>query len=52
MSSFSKEFSHEFDTSALAIELKDGTIIYFEDEIKAVMDFWECYLQTTFSIKI
>ena len=49
---FSKEFSREFDISALEIELNDGTFIYFEDEIKTVIDFWTRYLQTTLNITI
>lgn len=43
---FSKEFSREFDTSHLKIELRDGRKIYFEDEIKKAMLFWTGYLKS------
>jgi hypothetical protein len=43
---FSKEFSREFDTSHLKIELRDGRKIYFEDEIKKAMLFWTEYLKS------
>ena len=47
--SFSNDFSRDFDISSLDIELTDGTKIYFEDEIKNVVDFWTKYLNKTCS---
>ena len=43
---FSKEFSREFDTSHLKIELRDGKKIYFEDEIKTAINFWSEYIKS------
>jgi len=41
---FSDEFSREFNTSSLNIELKDGNKIYFEDEIEKAISYWREYL--------
>ncbi len=40
---FSHEFSKEFDTTYLAIELMDGTKLDFEEEIDKVKLFWDNY---------
>ena len=50
--SFSNDFSRDFDISTLEIELKDGTKIYFEDEIENTVKFWKEYLETNFQIPI
>jgi hypothetical protein len=49
---FSREFSREFDTTTLEMELNDGTKIYFEDEIEKVINFWRQYFQSTLQISI
>ena len=49
---FSDEFSRGFDISCLKIKLKDGTIIYFEDIAKKVMDFWSNFLDKELNINI
>lgn len=46
--SFSSDFSRDFDTSTLDIELNDGTKIYFEDEIETTINFWAQYISSTF----
>jgi hypothetical protein len=38
---FSREFSKEFDTTHLGIELMDGTKLDFEEEIDKVKIFWD-----------
>ncbi len=40
---FSSEFSSDFDISYLEIELENGDILNFEDEIDKVKEFWENY---------
>ena len=40
---FSREFSREFDTTYLAIELMDGTKLDFEEEVDKVKIFWDNY---------
>ena len=47
---FDKTFDRTFDVSNLEIELNNGTKIYFEDEIKNVINFWKQHLQVTFQI--
>lgn len=49
---FSSDFSRDFDISSLDIELKDGTKIYFEDEIETTISFWIQYLKSTFNLAI
>lgn len=49
---FSKQFSRQFDVSALKMELNDGTKMYFEDEIKIVVEFWKNYCHTNHNIPI
>ena len=46
LGAFCKQFSREFDTSHLKLELNDGRKIYFEDEIKKVIIFWSEYLKS------
>jgi len=47
---FNDDFNRDFDISMLEIDLKDGTKVYFEDEIKIVMGFWTKYLKETLKI--
>ncbi len=42
---FSKAFSRAFDISTLDIEMKDGTKLYFEDQIEKVISFWKDYIK-------
>lgn len=49
---FSREFSRDFDISILEIELNDGTTVYFEDEIKNVIEFWRDYLNSNFGLNL
>jgi len=49
---FDNSFSRAFDITTLDIKLKDGTKVYFEDEIDAVIIFWRHYLQSTFNVVI
>lgn len=43
---FSNDFSRDFDISTLDIELKDGSKIYFEDEIEKAVLFWKEYFKS------
>jgi len=45
---FSREFSREFDTTCLLINLDDGTEVDFEDVLENVMNFWKSYVTTQF----
>lgn len=47
---FSSGFSRAFDISTLQISLKDGTVLYFEDEITKVIDFWRAYFNRELNI--
>jgi hypothetical protein len=47
---FSNAFSRAFDISTLRISLKDGTVLYFEDEITKVIDFWREYFNRELNI--
>lgn len=49
---FSNEFSREFDITTLDITLKNGTQIYFEDEIEKTIEFWKRYLNSQFNLNV
>lgn len=49
---YSSEFSREFDQTTLEIELENGTILYFIDEIEKVIFFWRTYFKTKLNIII
>lgn len=49
---FSSDFGRDFDISTLAIELKDGTKFFFEDEIETSINFWIEYLKSNFNLSI
>lgn len=49
---FDETFDRTFDISALLIELADGSILFFLDEIKNVMDFWKDYFKNDLGINI
>lgn len=44
---FSSDFSKGFDISCLRIALADGTLVYFDEEIQKVRDFWKSYFSNT-----
>jgi hypothetical protein len=47
----SKDFSGaDFNVSRLEIELEDGTILNFKNEIKIVINFWKDYFKNTLQI--
>jgi hypothetical protein len=50
--SFDSSFDRSFDISTLEIELKDGSKIYFEDEIETAIIFWKHYFQSTFNLLV
>ncbi len=50
--SFSNAFSRSFNISRLEIELKDGSRLYFEDEILKTIVFWRQYLQSKLDLRI
>lgn len=49
---FSNDFNRDFDISTLDIELNNGKMIFFEDEIEISISFWAQYLQSTFNLTI
>lgn len=49
---FSSVFSREFDQTILEIEMLDGSVIYFVDEIEKVIEFWKDYFKTKLNIEI
>lgn len=49
---FSGVFSSEFVQTTLQIELEDGTILYFGEEIKKVVNFWKAYFVEKLNIQI
>lgn len=46
------DFSTDFDVPGLEIIKKDGTILYFDEEIKKVIDFWNGYFTEQLKINI
>lgn len=48
--SFDSSFDDSFDTSGLEIELEDGDVLDFAEEIKKVILFWENYFKTELNI--
>ncbi|MBE8724681.1 hypothetical protein [Flavobacterium hungaricum] len=42
----------DFNVSRLEIILEDGTKLYFEDEIKKVVDFWKSYFVNQLNITL
>lgn len=52
LGAFSSEFSKEFDVTRLEIILENGSKLYFEDEIKNVVDFWKNYFCNTLNLHI
>lgn len=49
---FNDDFSSDFDISSLEIIKRDGTKLYFDEEIEKVIHFWENYLKEQFKINI
>lgn len=49
---FSIVFSREFDQTSLEIEMEDGTILYFVDEIEIVIKFWKDHFKNRLDIEI
>jgi hypothetical protein len=49
---FDETFDQTFDISSLVIEMNDGSIKYFEDEIKQAIDFWISYFKSAFNIEV
>lgn len=50
--SFNSDFSSDFDISSLVIIKKDGTKLYFDEEIEKVINFWNTYFTETLKINI
>ncbi|MFB9080482.1 hypothetical protein ACFFLS_20320 [Flavobacterium procerum] len=44
--------SDDFDVSRLEIELEDGTILDFNEEIKIVIEFWKSYFSNDLAIDV
>lgn len=49
---YSQEYSSEFNITTLLIEMQDESILYFVDEINAVINFWMDYFQKELGIKV
>lgn len=49
---FSSQFSNDFSKTALLIQMQDGSRLYFDDEIKIVMQFWKDYFKNTLHIQV
>ena len=49
---FSNDFSKEFDQTALLVKMDDGTEVWFEDELDAVVAFWQDYIPRTFNLTL
>lgn len=49
---FSNVFSREFDQTSLEIEMEDGTILYFVDEIEIVIKFWKDHFKNRLDFEI
>jgi len=52
LGAFSNHFSRAFDVTTLKIELEDGTVLFFEDEIQKVISFWINYFKTELDIQV
>lgn len=46
MGSFDNSFSRAFDISTLDVVLDDSSLVYFEDTIQPVIDFWDNFFAT------
>ncbi len=42
---FSNGFSNGFDVSGLHIEMQDGSIYYFEEELEKAVNFWTVFFE-------
>ena len=49
---FSREFSREFEQTNLLIEMENGEVLYFVDEIEKVMEFWKDYFKSKLNIEL
>ncbi|MBC8052029.1 MAG: hypothetical protein H7Y13_03095 [Sphingobacteriaceae bacterium] len=49
---FSSVFSRAFSQTTLQIEMADGCILYFLDEIENVISFWKSYFESQLKIKV
>lgn len=49
---FSKAFARQYNQTYLKIEMKDGTVLHFEDEIEKVINFWKDYFKNQLGIEI
>lgn len=49
---FSSDFSNDFDVSGLEISMKDGSRLFFEDEMETVIEFWKKYLRDNHKIDV
>lgn len=43
---YSSDYATDYDIPILEIKISDNSIVYFEDEIQKVIDFWKGYLPT------
>lgn len=44
--SFNRSFGKGFDVARLEVEKNDGSLVYFDNELEAVVDFWERFFNT------
>jgi hypothetical protein len=49
---FNKDFNFDFSKTILEIELDNGTILNFRDEIKHVISFWMTYFSQGLNINL
>jgi hypothetical protein len=50
--SYDRSYSRAYDVSNLYIQLKDGSRIFFEDEIATIVKFWEMFLTNSLSLDL
>ncbi len=49
---YSRVFARQFNQTYLKIEMLDGTVLHFEDEIEKVINFWIDYFKNQLGIEI
>lgn len=49
---FSRGFSTGFDIPCLMLELADGSVVYFDEEVIKSRDFWHDYFSTALHVSV